>query len=221
MASEQIRRRSTGAAGSPATGLVASLARPGGNLTGLTVVNVELSAKKVELLREAIPNISRVAILGDPTNPNYELVLKESQRAAQLLRIQLQIVEARNSNELEGAFAAMTRGRVGAFIHTPSEFFFAYRRRLLDLAAKSRLPGVGDDRAFVDGGGFMSYGPSFPQQFRRAATHVDRILKGAKPADLPIEQPTTFELVINVKTAKALGLTIPPALLARADQVIQ
>ena len=127
----------------------------------------------------------------------------------------------RNSNELEGAFAAMTRGRAGAFIHTPSEFFFAYRRRLLDLAAKSRLPGVGDDRAFVDGGGFMSYGPSFSQQFRRTATYVDKILKGAKPADLPIEQPTTFELVINVMTAKALGLTIPPALLARADQVIQ
>ncbi len=211
----------TGAAGSPATGLVASLARPGGNVTGLTVVNVELSAKKVELLKEALPNISRVAILGDPTNPNYEPVLKESRRAAQLLRIQLQVVEVRNSNELEGAFAAMTRGRAGAFIHAPSELFFAYRRRLLDLAAKSGLPGVGDDRAFVDRGGFMSYGPSFVQQFRRAATYVDRILKGAKPADLPIEQPTTFELVINVKTAKALGLTIPSALLARADQVIQ
>jgi putative ABC transport system substrate-binding protein len=211
----------TGAAGSPATGLVASLARPGGNVTGLTVVNVELSAKKVELLREALPKVSRVAILGDPTNPSYELVLKESQRAAQLLRIQLQAVEVRNPNELEGAFAAMTRGRAGAFIHAPSELFFAYRRRLLDLAAKSRLPGVSDTRDFVDRGGFMSYGPSLPQLFRRAATYVDRILKGAKPADLPIEQPTTFELVINVKTAKALGLTIPPAVLARADQVIQ
>jgi ABC-type uncharacterized transport system substrate-binding protein len=203
------------------TGLVASLARPGGNVTGLTVVNVELSAKKVELLREALPKVSRVAILGDPTNPSYELVLKESQRAAQLLRIQLQAVEVRNPNELEGVFAAMTRGRAGAFIHAPSELFFAYRRRLLDLAAKSRLPGVSDTRDFVDRGGFMSYGPSLPQLFRRAATYVDRILKGAKPADLPIEQPTTFELVINVKTAKALGLTIPPAVLARADQVIQ
>ena len=211
----------TGAAGSPATGLVASLARPGGNVTGLTVVNVEMSAKKVELLREALPNVSRVAILGDPTNPNYELVLKESQRAAQLLRIQLQAVEVRNPNELEGAFAAMARGRAGAFIHAPSELFFAYRRRLLDLAAKSRLPGVGDDRAFVDSGGFMSYGPSFPQMFRRAATYVDKILKGAKPADLPVEQPTKFELVINLKTAKALGLTIPPSVLARADEVIQ
>jgi putative ABC transport system substrate-binding protein len=211
----------TGASGSPAAGFVASLARPGGNVTGLTVVNVELSAKKVELLKEALPKVSRVAILWDPSNPSNELILKESQRAAHLLRIRLQAVEVRAPNELEGAFAAMTRGRAGAFIHAPSELFFAYRRRLLDLAAKSRLPGVGDTPDFVDAGGFMSYGPNLPQLFRRAATYVDKILKGAKPADLPIEEPTKFELVINLKTAKALGLTIPSSLLQRADQVIE
>jgi putative tryptophan/tyrosine transport system substrate-binding protein len=211
----------TGAAGSPATGLIASLARPGGNVTGLTVVNVELSAKKVELLKETLPKIARVAILGDRTNPSYELILQETQRAARLLGLQLEVVEVRGANDLEGAFAAMTRGGAGAFIHAPSEFFFAHRRRLLNLAAKSRLPGVGDTRDFVNEGGFMSYGPSLPQLFRRAATYVDKILKGAKPADLPVEQPTKFELVINLKTAKALGLTIPPAVLARADEVIE
>ena len=211
----------TGAAGSPAQGFVASLARPGGNVTGLTVVNVELSAKKVELLRAALPRVSRVAILGNPSNPTYELIWKETQRAAQLLGVQLQAVEVRDPSELEGAFAAMTRGRAGAFINAPDELFFAHRRRILDLAAKSRLPGVGDNRAFVELGGLMAYGPNFPEMFRRAANYVDRILKGAKPGDLPVEQPTRFELLINLKTAKALGLTIPQSMLLRADEVIR
>ena len=211
----------TVAAGSPATGLVVSLARPGGNVTGLTVVNVELSAKKVELLREALPRVSRVAFLGNPTDAAFGPILKETQRAAQLLRVHLQVVEVRDPSELAGAFAAMTRDHAGAFIHAPDELFFAYRRRIVDLAAKSQLPGVGDTRAFVETGGLMAYGPSLPETFRRAATYVDKILKGANPADLPVEQPTKFELVINLKAAKALGLTIPPSVLARADEVIQ
>ena len=201
-------------------GFVASLARPGGNVTGLTVVNVELSAKKVELLKAALPRVSRIAILGNPSNLSYELILKETQRAAQLLGVQLQVVEVRDGSELEGAFAAMTRGRAGAFINAPDELFFAHRRRILDLAAKSRLPGMGDNRSFVEEGGLMAYGPSFPEMFRRAASYVDRILRGAKPGDLPVEQPTKFEFIVNLKTAKALGLTIPPSVLARADEVI-
>jgi putative ABC transport system substrate-binding protein len=211
----------TGSAGSPAAGLVASLARPGGNVTGLTVVTVELSAKKVELLREALPRVSRVALLGNPAAPAYELIWKETRRAAQVLRVQLQPVEVRDLSGLEAAFVAMTKARVGAFITAPDEMFFAVRHRIVQLAAKSRLPGVFDTRAFVDAGGLMAYGPSLPDEFRRAATYVQKILKGAKPDDLPVEQPTKFELVINLKTAKALGLTIPPAVLARADEVIE
>ena len=211
----------TVAAGSPATGLVGSLARPGGNVTGLTVVNVELSGKKVELLREAFPGVSRVALLGNPTSPAYKSILKETQHAAKLLRVKLQVVEIRDPTEFEAAFAAMTRAGTGAFITAPDEVVFAHRSRLLDISARGRLPGLFDNRLFVEAGGLMAYGPNFPDLFRRAAWYVDRILKGAKPADLPIEQPTRFELVINLKTAKALGLTIPPSLLARADQVIE
>jgi ABC-type uncharacterized transport system substrate-binding protein len=211
----------TVAAGSPATGLVDSLARPGANVTGLTVVNVELSAKKVELLREALPGVSRVALLGNPTSPAYKSIWKETQQAAQLLRVQLQAIEVRDPSEFEGAFAAMTRARTGAFITAPDEVVFAHRRRLLDLTVRSRLPGMFDNRLFVEAGGLMAYGPNFPDLFRRAASYVDRILKGTRPADLPIEQPTRFELLINLKTARTLGLTIPPSLLARADHVIE
>jgi putative ABC transport system substrate-binding protein len=211
----------TGTGATPITGLVASLARPGGNVTGLTLVNVELSAKKVQLLTEVLPGTSRVAFLGYPAHPSYELVLRETQRAAQALGVHIVVVDLRNPGELEQAFAAMTRARVDAFITNPDETFFAHRRRILDFAAKIRLPGVFDTRVFVEEGAFMAYGPSVPDQFRRAATYVDKILKGAKPSDLPVEQPTKFELVINLKTAKALGLTIPPSLLVRADQVIE
>jgi len=211
----------TGTSGAPDTDLVASLARPGGNVTGLTLINVELSAKKVELLKEALPGVSRVAILKNRNNATHDAIWKETQRAAQLVRVALQPVEVRDSVDLEGAFAAMKRARVEAFILAPDEFFFAQRRRLLELAAKSRLPGVGDTRDFVDAGGFMSYGPNVPQMFRQAATYVDKILKGARPADLPIEQPTKFELVVNRKTAQALGLTIAPLVLTRADEVIE
>ena len=211
----------TGTGGIPATDLVASLARPGGNVTGLTLINAELSAKRVALLKEALPSISRVAVLKSARNPSHEPIWKETQRAAALLHLHLQPVDMREPGDLEEAFAAMKRARAEAFILAPDEFFFAHRRRLLELAAKNQLPGVGDTRDFVEVGLFMSYGPSVPQMFRQAATYVDKILKGAKPADLPVEQPTRYDLVINIKTAKALGLTIPPAVLARADEVIQ
>jgi ABC-type uncharacterized transport system substrate-binding protein len=211
----------TGTAASPAQGLVASLARPGGNVTGLTLINVELSAKKVELLKEAVPRVTRVALLGHPANLSYVPIWKETQRAARVLGVQLEAVEVRDPGEIEAAFGTMTRTHVGAFITAPDEMFFARQRRIVDLAAKHRLPGVFDTGSFVEAGGFMAYGASVSDQFRRAATHVDKILKGAKPADLPVEQPTRFELVINLKTAKALGLTIPPSVLARADALIQ
>jgi putative ABC transport system substrate-binding protein len=211
----------TGTGATPVTGLVSSLARPGGNVTGLTLINVELSAKKVQLLTEVLPGTSRVALVGHPANPSYGLVVKETQRAAEALRVQIAVVDVRNPGEIEQGFATMTRARVDAFITAPDEMFFAHRRRILDLAVKTRLPGVFDTRAFVEAGGFMAYGPSVPDQFRRAASYVDKILKGAKPADLPVEQPSKFDFIINLKTAKALGLTIPQSMLLRADEVIQ
>ncbi len=189
----------TGTGGIPATDLVASLARPGGNVTGLTLINAELSAKRVALLKEALPSISRVAVLKSARNPSHEPIWKETQRAAALLHLHLQPVDMREPGDLEEAFAAMKRARAEAFILAPDEFFFAHRRRLLELAAKNQLPGVGDTRDFVEVGLFMSYGPSVPQMFRQAATYVDKILKGAKPADLPVEQPTRYDLVINIQ----------------------
>ena len=211
----------TGTGATPTTGLVASLGRPGGNVTGLTLINVELSGKKVQLLTEVLPSASRVALLAHPAHPSYELVLRETQRAAQALGVHIVVVEVRNPGEIDQAFAAMTRARVDAFITNPDETLFAHRRRILDLAAQTRLPSVFDTRVFVEEGALMAYGPNVPDQFRRAAAYVDKILKGAKPADLPIEQPSKFELVINLRTAKVLGLSIPPTVLARADHIIE
>ena len=205
------------------SGLVTSLARPGGNVTGLSVLAPELVGKRLELLKQAVPGVSRVAVLWQPGaygERTEKDMLKGAEVAARALGVRLQFVEARGPADFDRAFSDMTRARAGALTVLASAMFFNERRRLVDLAAKNRLPAVYPLREFVDAGGLMSYGPNLADLFRRAATYVDKILKGAKPADLPVEQPTKFELVINLKTAKALGLTIPPSVLARADEVI-
>ncbi len=212
-------------AGDPVTsGLVTSLARPGGNVTGLSVLSTELVGKWLELLKQAVPGVSRVAVLWQPGAMDERTdkeMQKEAEVAAQALGVRLQFVEARGPADFDRAFSDMTRARAGALTVRPAPMFISERRRLVDLAAKNRLPAVYAWREFVDAGGLMAYGPNLADLYRRAATYVDKILKGAKPADLPVEQPTKFELVINLKTAKALGLTIPPSVLARADEVIQ
>ncbi len=202
-------------------GLVASLARPGGNMTGVTNIVVEIGGKMLELLKEAVPGVARVAVLSVPTNPVNRLQLKEIEGAARTLGIQLQSLEVRDPNEFEKAFSAMTRERAGALIVLPDALTFLHRIRIVDLAAKNRLPTMYGGKEFVDAGGLLSYGLSWPDMYRRAATYVDKILKGAKPVDLPVERPTRLELVINIKTAKALGLTIPQSMFIRADEIIQ
>jgi len=203
-------------------GIVASLARPGGNVTGVAFgAGPEIVGKYLELLREAVPKASRVAVLMNPDSSSSPVLLRETQAAAQALAVTLQLLEVRKADDFEGAFAAMTRERDSALLVLPHPFIFAHARRIVDLAARSRLPAMYPFAEFVEAGGLMAYAANAPDMFRRAAYFVDKILKGAKPADLPIEQPTKFELVINLKTAKALGLTIPPSLLARADQVIE
>ena len=213
------------AAADPVTsGLVTSLARPGGNVTGLSVLAPELVGKCLEQLKQAVPGVSRVAVLWQPGalgERTEKDMLKGAEVAARALGVRLQFVEARGPADFDRAFSEMTRARAGALTVCGSAMFFIERRRLVDLAAKNRLPAVYPLREYVDAGGLMAYGPNLADLFRRAATYVDRILKGAKPGDLPVEQPTKFELVINLKTAKALGLTIPPSLLPRADQVIE
>jgi putative ABC transport system substrate-binding protein len=182
-------------------------------------MTAELGAKRLQLLKEAFPKVSRVAVLRDPRQPPTDLPPAEA--AARALGLRLQVLEVRDINALEPALAAAKRGRAGALTNLQSAFFIAHRARIVEAVAKTRLPAMYHNREFVAVGGLMSYAPNFPDLFRRAATYVDRILKGAKPADLPVEQPTRFELVINLKTAKALGLTFPQSVLIRADQVIQ
>jgi len=203
------------------SGLVASLARPGGNLTGSSALSPELSGKRLQLLTEALPGVSRVAVLWNPADPAKALDVRETQAAGQALGVQLQLLEVRGPEEFESAFAAMTRDRAEALITLGDPLTVSHRMRIVDLAAKSRLPTMYDVREFVEAGGLMAYGPSLPDLFRRAAAYVDKILKGAKPGTLPVEQPMKFELIINLKTAKALGLTIPQSVLFLADQVIQ
>src|SRR6266567_3188203 len=186
-------------------GLVASLARPGGNVTGLSYLGTELTAKQLELLKEAVPNLSRVAALSNPANPTHAPRLGAADIAAQRLRVTLELFEARTPGELNKAFAAMTRARVGGVLVLTDPMFNAEARRLAQLASTSGFPAIYGFRTWVDVGGLMSYGPDLADLFHRAATYVDKILKGAKPGDLPIEQPTKFELVINLKTAKALA----------------
>jgi putative ABC transport system substrate-binding protein len=205
-------------------GLIASLAHPGGYITGSSFLGPGLVSKRLELLKEAVPGASHVAALWHPGaygERTMSDMLKETEAAAQALRVQLQLLEARGAYDFDGAFSEMTRQRAGALIVLPSPMFYGEHRRIVDLARKNRLPASYAFREAVAAGGLMSYGASLLDLARRAATQVDKILKGAKPADLPVEQPTKFELVINLKTAKTLGLTIPPSLLLRADEVIQ
>ena len=208
------------------SGLVTSLARPGGNVTGVSVfTQEELVGKRLELLKLAVPGVSRVAVLWQPGGYGGERaekdMLKGAEVAARALGVRVQFVEARGPADLDGAFSEMTGARAGALTVVTSSMFFNERRRLVGLAAKNRLPAVYGGREFVDAGGLIGYGLNTSALFRHAATYVDKILKGAKPGDLPIEQPTKFELMINLKTAKALGLTISQSLLQRADQVIE
>jgi putative ABC transport system substrate-binding protein len=213
-----------GAVGDPVSeGLVTSLARPGGNVTGLAVNSPELASKSLELLKQAVPGLTQVALLlkpdaMPPAARNERLKIWDA--AAQALGMRLQVVEARGPEEFDRAFSDMARARPGAVTVVSTPAFDNEPRRLVELAARHRLPAVYTFKVYVDAGGLMSYGPDISDLYRRAATYVDKILKGARPGDLPVEQPTKFELVINMKTAKALGLTIPPSLLARADQVI-
>jgi putative ABC transport system substrate-binding protein len=203
------------------TGFVSSLAHPGGNVTGFTSISPELGAKRLELLREAVPGLSRVAIMWNPDIRGALLDYKATEEAARSLRLQLQSVEVTRADDIDLAFAALTTGRAEALIVAPSTLTLDNRVQIASIAQKNRLPSIYGGRTFAEAGGLMAYGSSLDARWRRAATYVDRILKGAKPGDLPVEQPAKFELVINVKTAKALGLTLPPSLLRRADEAIQ
>jgi putative ABC transport system substrate-binding protein len=203
-------------------GLVASLARPGGNVTGLTYsVGFNIFGKDLELLKEAAPKAQRVAVLSNPASPSQPLTMSEIRDAARSLGLQLLLVEARGPDDFDGAFAAMAKERVGALFVVTDPAFVPHRARLTELTAKNRLPSIFTQREDAEAGALMSYGPSLSDIYRRAATYVDKILKGAKPADLPVEQPTKFELVINLKTARAIGLTLPQSLVQRADEVIR
>jgi putative ABC transport system substrate-binding protein len=204
------------------TGLIANLARPGGNVTGVSgYAGLESVAKQLELLKEMVPETSRVAILANPANAYHQLAINEVNVAAKALGVQLQLLEAQDASDFESAFAAMAKERVGALLVLSDVIFNSYGSRLADLAASRRLPTANAVRESVEAGQLMSYGPSFLDSYRRSAEYVDKILKGTKPADLPVEQPTKFELVINLQTAKRLGLTLPPTLLSRADEVIE
>jgi ABC-type uncharacterized transport system substrate-binding protein len=203
------------------TGDVASLAHPGGNITGTTQMATDLSAKQLELLREIVPGLTRVSVVWNSTTPSHEPALKQSEVAARALGVRLTKLDAQNASELERAFATAAQERVGAVFVMTSPMAVQERERLVGLAAKRRLPTMYTQRLFVEAGGLLAYGTDLLDLYRRAAGYVDKILKGAHPANLPVEQPTKFELVINLKTAKALGMRIPPPLLVRANQVIE
>jgi putative ABC transport system substrate-binding protein len=202
-------------------GLVASLARPGGNLTGLSIMSLELEGKRLELLKEAVPTASRVGVLFNPATSEAVHRWREMESAARSLGVQLHALEVRRADELEPAFATATSAGVGALIVWRNFLIDTYRPQILQLVAQHRLPVLAELREYVEDGGLMFYAPSLPDAFRRAAAYVDKILKGARPADLPMERPTKFELVLNRKTAQALGITFPPTLLLLADKVIQ
>ena len=220
LATETIPIVLVGAPDPVGQGLVASLARPGGNITGLSSLAPEIVGKQLEILKEITPGISRVAVLSSPTDSRTPLLLGAAKVAAQSLKVQLQSVEVREHDDFERAFAAMARHADAVLILHNAMFYF-HRARMADLAVKTHLPTVSGLRELTAAGSLISYGANIPDLARRAATYADKILKGAKPGDLPIEQPTKFELVINLKTAKTLGLTIPPSLVLRADQIIQ
>ena len=204
-----------------ALGIAASLARPEGNLSGLAIMSLELTSKRLQLLKEAVPRLSRVAVLWNRANPGNVLQLKEVGTASQILGLRWHDAGVRGPDELPGAFEAIVGAKANGILAIEDSMLGSYPSRIVESVARARLPAIYAFRQFVDAGGLMSYGPNVPDSFRRSAVYVDKILKGAKPANLPIEQPTTFELVINLKTAKTLGLTIPQTLLKRADQVIE
>jgi putative ABC transport system substrate-binding protein len=210
-------------AGDPVrSGLVASLAHPGGNVTGMTVLGPELEGKRLGLLKQAVPRISRVAVLWNSANPAIRFYYEETQKAASVLHLTLDpVVEVRRADDFEGAFATITKGRPDALVVLADRLLLAHRGRIVEFAVARRLPGMYAYREYADAGGLMAYSPSNIELFRSAAQYVDKILKGAKPQDLPVQEPSKFELVINLKAAKALRLTIPPSLLQRADQVIE
>jgi ABC-type uncharacterized transport system substrate-binding protein len=202
-------------------GLVASLAHPGGNITGLSMMIPEVSGKRLEFLQEAVPTLAHVAVLWNPTVLGSTVAFTETQTAAHALGLQLQSLKVQSPDEFDHAFAAMTREHADALVVISNELFFGHHRQLAELTVRHRLPAIFHLREYAEAGGLMSYGPNGLDTLRRAATYVDKILKGAKPADLPVEQPTKFELVINLKAAKDLGLTMPPTLLFQADEVIK
>jgi ABC-type uncharacterized transport system substrate-binding protein len=210
-----------GVADAVAAGLIASLARPGGNITGLTSLAPELSGKRLELLREIVPKISRVSVLRNPSNSGDPIIWKETEAAAHVLGLELQSLDLRAAKDLDNAFETAIRGHGQALLTLPDPLLQSHRKQIVDLAAKSRLPGIYPDSEYTESGGLISYAANAIEFYSRAASYVDRILKGAKPADLPVEQPTKFELVINLKTAKQIGLIVPPNVLARADRVIR
>ena len=203
------------------TGLIASLAHPGGNITGLTSIAVDLEGKRLELLREVIPKLSHIAVLWNPASPFQVVSEKELQAAAQVMRIKVLSLGVQAQEQFDNAFATILKERPGALLVLADRLFLHNRARIMDFATQNRLPGVHAYVELVEAGGLMSYGPSYADMHRRAATYVDKILKGTKPADLPVERPMKFELVVNLKAAKQIGLTIPPNVLARADRVIR
>jgi putative ABC transport system substrate-binding protein len=203
------------------SGFAASLARPGGNITGLSTLSPEISGKQLELLREIVPKLSRVAVLGNVSQPGIPQALREINLAADAVRVQIQFLEVREPKDIETAFRAAIKERADAVLVLAGPVLASQRKQVAELAAKSRLPAIYNRPEFVEEGGLVFYGVSYTDLFRRAATYVDKILKGAKPADLPIEQPKKFEFIINLKAAKQIGLTIPPNVLARADKVIK
>ncbi len=203
-----------------AFGLVRTLARPGENVTGLATIQIEITGKRLSLLKEAVPSLRSIALLANPEGPRSAQSVQESRIAARRLGLEVRVVEARDPDELKSALTALPRGRAEALVLVPDPFLYTYRTQIVELAAKGRRPVVGWQSHLAESGALLSYGANTADVLRRAAVYVDKILKGAKPADLPVEQPTKFELVINLKTAKALGLTIPQSVLGRADEVI-
>ena len=203
------------------TGLVPSLARPGGNLTGLSSIAPDLEGKRLEILREVVPKLSHVAMFVNWANPFHALSVRQAQAAAQALAIKLQLLDVRAAEDLDRAFAAILKERPEALLILADRVFLHNRTRMMDFATRQRLPNVNAYRELIEAGGLMSFGPSYEDMHRRAAVYVDKILKGAKPGDLPVEQPTKFTLVLSLKAAKAIGLDVPPLLLARADEVIE
>jgi putative tryptophan/tyrosine transport system substrate-binding protein len=202
-------------------GLVASLARPGGNVTGPSMMNTEVVSKRVQMIKEVVPGLKRVAVLANSINPIHALFMQETEPTARMLGLELQPIEVHGPEDFEAAFVAATRGKAGALIAFDDALTMYYRPRIVALAAASRLPTMYGYREFPDEGGLISYGANLSGHYRHAAKYVDKVLKGTKPADLPVEQPAKFELVINLKTAKALGITVPPTLLGLADEVIE